>query len=253
MPDATNPQAFNRYTYVLNNPIALIDPTGHYYYDPACDCLVDTGNAGSEHPNNMNASYIPGMAGRNYINGWGEQYRNLLEAGILQLPDGLSEDEYVAQLVIEDHLSSHEYYSHSTFGTIAILAMSGLDFIYQAIFASDKDTSTFYAYVHAEGDALDDLTEPQFLRQPSSSGSSVPRELPSPSAGLEEVQRILGPEWRPPVNPQANWYNPKTGEWLRADLSHSNDVIGPHWDYNFRGSGHNGWRIFPDGRIELKN
>src|SRR5690606_21290634 len=29
VPDPTNPQAFSRYSYVLNNPIVLIDPSGH--------------------------------------------------------------------------------------------------------------------------------------------------------------------------------------------------------------------------------
>ncbi|MBI5343479.1 MAG: RHS repeat protein [Deltaproteobacteria bacterium] len=29
IPDPTNPQAFNRYSYVLNNPLIYIDPTGH--------------------------------------------------------------------------------------------------------------------------------------------------------------------------------------------------------------------------------
>ena len=29
VPDPTNPQQFNRFAYVLNNPIRLIDPSGH--------------------------------------------------------------------------------------------------------------------------------------------------------------------------------------------------------------------------------
>ena len=29
VPGAGNPQAFNRYSYVLNNPLSLVDPTGH--------------------------------------------------------------------------------------------------------------------------------------------------------------------------------------------------------------------------------
>ena len=34
MPGAANPQAFNRYSYVLNNPIRYNDPTGHMCSDP---------------------------------------------------------------------------------------------------------------------------------------------------------------------------------------------------------------------------
>jgi RHS repeat-associated protein len=33
IPGASNPQAYNRYSYVLNNPLRYIDPTGH---DPVC-------------------------------------------------------------------------------------------------------------------------------------------------------------------------------------------------------------------------
>jgi len=31
VPDATNPQAFNRFSYVINNPIRYNDPTGHCF------------------------------------------------------------------------------------------------------------------------------------------------------------------------------------------------------------------------------
>ena len=38
--DLTNPQSMNRYAYVLNNPLSLIDPSG---LDPICNTDPDTG------------------------------------------------------------------------------------------------------------------------------------------------------------------------------------------------------------------
>ena len=67
VPDAANPQSHNRYTYVLNQPLRLVDPTGHYYYDPACDCMVHTSNPGNEYPANLARGH--GMAGFGSLKG----------------------------------------------------------------------------------------------------------------------------------------------------------------------------------------
>ena len=63
-----------------------------------------------------------------------------------------------------------------------------------------------------------------------------------------------GYEWRGagvPGSKQGNYYNPDGKQSLHPDLNHP-DPIGRHWDYNYKGSGSKGWRIFPDGSIVPK-
>jgi RHS repeat-associated protein len=43
VPDPTNPQQFNRYTYVLNNPMVYTDPTGHCVAQLPCPRIVEKG------------------------------------------------------------------------------------------------------------------------------------------------------------------------------------------------------------------
>ena len=50
---------------------------------------------------------------------------------------------------------------------------------------------------------------------------------------------------------EGSYFNPESGESLHPDLDHPEGKA-PHWDYNYRGSGVKGWRIFPDGAFELK-
>ncbi len=57
-----------------------------------------------------------------------------------------------------------------------------------------------------------------------------------------------GPGWE---KKGPNWYKPETGESLHPHLDHP-PGIDPHWDWNYRGSGENGWRLFPDGSCQPK-
>ena len=47
------------------------------------------------------------------------------------------------------------------------------------------------------------------------------------------------------------YYNEKTGECWHPDLD-CPDPIGPHWDYNYKGSGISGWRVYKDKEIKQR-
>ena len=73
--------------------------------------------------------------------------------------------------------------------------------------------------------------------------------------GNDATKAPEGYEWRgsgPEGSDKGSWYNPETGESWHPDLNHSGD-IGGHWDYNYKGSGSEGWRVFPDGSIISKS
>ena len=63
-----------------------------------------------------------------------------------------------------------------------------------------------------------------------------------------------GYEWRgkgEQGSKKGSYFNKDTKESLHPDLDHP-DGVDPHWDYNYRGSGCKGWRIFANGVIEKK-
>ena len=47
MPDLTNPQAWNPYSYVLNNPLKYVDPSGNFYYGVGFGAAIAWAYAGS--------------------------------------------------------------------------------------------------------------------------------------------------------------------------------------------------------------
>ena len=44
------------------------------------------------------------------------------------------------------------------------------------------------------------------------------------------------------------YYNEQTGECWHPDLK-CPEPIGPHWDYNYKGSGTSGWRVYKNNQI----
>jgi RHS repeat-associated protein len=64
VPDPTNPQQYNRYSYVLNNALKYTDPSGHSCYNPSMGgpCILSDGTG-----NNMSRLPRPLYQGKNSI------------------------------------------------------------------------------------------------------------------------------------------------------------------------------------------
>ena len=63
-----------------------------------------------------------------------------------------------------------------------------------------------------------------------------------------------GFEWRgqePVGSDKGSWVNPQTGEQYHPDLNHG-DPVGPHYDYTNGAKPRTWWRLFPDGRMDLR-
>jgi RHS repeat-associated protein len=100
----------------------------------------------------------------------------------------------------------------------------------------------------------------------SSPGGSFPSPLLTPAGPQCTIFSPYGPQkpqfpgWNPTIappgfqwrgGPQGSYYNDTTRESVRPGLGHRPPVE-PHWDYNIRGPGGSGYRIYPDGRVEPK-
>ena len=102
---------------------------------------------------------------------------------------------------------------------------------------------------------ISEVKIPKFLIQATEKISTGEPETPNISyPGNDPQQAPEGTSWRgngTPGSGKGSYYNPETGESWHPDLNHE-EPIGPHWDYDFRGSGTNGWRVFPDGSVVPK-
>jgi RHS repeat-associated protein len=68
VPEPLNPQALNRYSYVLGNPIKFIDPSGH-----GVDCGIGTGCVRDPDPTPVTPPIVPPQQNPN---GGGNLFKN---------------------------------------------------------------------------------------------------------------------------------------------------------------------------------
>ena len=102
---------------------------------------------------------------------------------------------------------------------------------------------------------VDDLTIPQVFweeekeeTKPEPPDVTYPGDDPTKAPGEDY-------EWKgqePVGSDKGSWVNDKTGEQLHPDLNHKPGVD-PHYDYTDGTKPRIWWRIFGDGRIELRN
>jgi hypothetical protein len=69
IPGAGHPQAWNRYSYVLNSPVRYTDPTGHYTFEGGA-CLFGTCDPTSSFFTGGMLRNVIGSDGRIYDQGW---------------------------------------------------------------------------------------------------------------------------------------------------------------------------------------
>jgi RHS repeat-associated protein len=156
IPDIYNAQAFNRYSYVMNNPIMYMDPSGHgfFLFDWIWDALKAVGNffARAFSSGDWNVSVGYGEGGNVYVGGG---VGNVNVGVSINSGGGSSSDSYAGSYYT---LPSTE----TTSATTDVM-------IYQSYIPSANPTGVYY-------------WESPFESQPSSSSSG---SATTPSAGAD--------------------------------------------------------------------
>jgi|GEM_PF-6637037 len=94
VPNAGNAQALNRYAYGLNNPLRLVDPTGHVYSDPS-DGPYKPDSASYFSPSWFDASWVRAFrsehSGQNpTVNDYAYRFITLARANHIAVPEGFA-------------------------------------------------------------------------------------------------------------------------------------------------------------------
>ncbi len=114
---------------------------------------------------------------------WSEQYYRNIADGVLTVPDGLSVESYVSQLVIVDVLAysvNGDNYGNYHKAMALIGGAEAAEMFYIMLYANDETAGQAYVYAHADGDLLDEIqvsTHPP-IKPGSSRGETSRKRFP---------------------------------------------------------------------------
>ena len=251
------------YYYVTNlqgDVMGLVDTSGNsvasYTYDPYGKVLTATGTLAEKNPLRYRGYYYDSESGLYYLQSryYDPATRRFVNAdsyaGTGQGLIGYNMYAYCNNNAVnyKDSLGNEAV-------TITVVTIAGAAFVVAVLAAVVKDCCYYLA--EAICDAGVWITEQTQEVWAEISYAKKKKDVETPDVtypGDDPKQAPDGTEWRgsgEQGSSKGNYYNKETGESWHPDLDHA-EPVGPHWDYNYQGSGTDGWRVYANGNIILK-
>jgi RHS repeat-associated protein len=252
VPGAENPQALNRYAYVLDNPLKYSDPTGHKWDDGTkggCTPRTCPKQLGWKPKPRRGAVHTVPLPPRRPPRVTPLSFPTC--ACPVSNPGSISKDLGVV-VVVSGSLAMADSPA-LPFGDIAGVAVLGVggSYVVGKHWGDDigegmgSGAGKACSWIRLCSDGGDETVEGEEVPSPP---VPWPEDATKPPA---EGWEWRGKEGSKPGSSEGNWYNPETGESLRLkDLEQHPEPPGPHIDYRARDE--RWYRWFPDGRMELK-
>ena len=229
--DLSNPQGWNRFSYVGNRPLSFNDPTGHKQ-----SCA--DGDEGGECGYGANTEQIYEFFSKHGRHKWfAAYYAKLHQLTLAQSRNDPNLPDYAAAVAAEKQVAE-AWLPQKDFNVIDVV---GPNDIYGAAKALVDFGGEFVSGGVGAISAL--LPAPKGSRGNYLSPYGFPDLKTEPSDGFQWKGNSKNPG-----SPEGSWYNESTNEYLRYDPSHHGT---PHIDYRSP-DGIEFW-IWPDGSMTPKH